>query len=439
MNVLGLDIGSSSVKAGIVRQGKIVGSLVRASFPTHFDGARAEVPTDGVLKAIASAVADLGSRAKKVDAVNFSVMSPAWVAMDRKGKALTPLVTHQDRRSVEIARDLAQRVGEKRWLGIAGNLPFPGGISATTAAWFAKNQPGILRRADLIGHLNTYLHRQITEACVIDHSNASFTGLYETVKQGGWSEELCHAVGVESSRLPRILESNVVPGVVKLAAARKLGITQGMPVMTGMIDTSSAMVLAGATVGQLFNVSGSTDVLGLCVDEPRPHPRLLTRALGIGRKWMSVGTLAAAGSAITWMKAQFFSEMSTNAYYKLVSTLAHSSRRHAAMSGVEFDPYLAGERTSIEQKKAAFRGLTLATTREDLLIAVIDALAKASGARLALLQTNRARMLRRVITSGGAARSMHEVLHRDWPGRWTFASEEEASLRGLSAVDPVQA
>jgi len=37
-------------------------------------------------------------------------MSPAWCAMDAKGRALTPLVTHQDRRSVDIAVEIEATV-----------------------------------------------------------------------------------------------------------------------------------------------------------------------------------------------------------------------------------------------------------------------------------------------------------------------------------------
>ena len=37
----------------------------------------------------------------------------------------------------------------------------------------------------------------------------------------------------------------------------------------------------------MLDVAGSTDVLAVCTDKPRPHERLLTRALGVGRLWMS--------------------------------------------------------------------------------------------------------------------------------------------------------
>jgi xylulokinase len=431
MPILGLDIGSSSIKAAIVRGGRIIGRLARAEYPTRRDGPRVEVDPRHILRAIAKAIADLGKSVRIVEAIGLSVMSPAWLAMDAKGKPLTPIITHQDRRSVAIAHELEKRVGKQTYLKIAGNRPFPGGISCTTAAWFAKNHPAILKRAGLIGHLNTFLHRQMTGKRVIDRSNASFTGFYETMKQGGWNAELCRAAGVAIRQLPEIFESDVVPGKLLPGMAGELGLTAGIPVMAGAIDTSAAMFLAPPRVGQLLNVSGSTDVLALCTNKPRPEDHLLTRALGIGKLWMSVGTLAAAGSSIDWMREQFFREMNENAFFRLVTKLS----RHQS-SPVTFDPYLAGERAEIDQKQAAFRNLTLATTREEMLTAVVDALAKASAARLKLLQSRGTNILKNVITSGGTAAALANVLHRDWPGRWTFHYEKEASLRGLSVLMP---
>jgi hypothetical protein len=89
---------------------------------------------------------------------------------------------------------------------------------------------------------------------------------------------------------------------------------------------------------------------------------------------------------------------------------------------------------SIEQRQAAFTGLTLATTREQILSAVIEALAAASAARIELLRTRRARIDHLVLVSGGVSDGLGRLLHRDWPGKWRFFSEEEASLRGLGTL-----
>lgn len=465
MNLLGIDVGSSSVKTAVLRGGKVVGKITRAYFPTRHDGVKVEVDSNVILQAIVASVAALGAGARRADAVALAVMSPAWVAMDAKGKALTPVVTHQDRRSVEVATELEDRVGRERHLRLAGNRPFPGGISSTTWAWYRKHAPEVLRRADLVGHLNTFLHRRLTGSRVADPSNASFMGLYRTIDQGGWSEELCDAAGASPALLPEVREADRVGGTLTRSAAARLGLAQGLPVTVGIVDTSAAMLLTGARPGQLLNVCGSTDVLALCTDHPRPHEKLLTRALGVGRRWMSVSTLAAAASAIYWVKREMFPDWPVAKFQREVRRIGLGKRsknyppkridrrapRGAArdagrsasgdsaspsVDGVHFDPYLAGERTSIEQRRGAFTGLTLATTRQEMLGAVIEALVQASARRLALLDTGDVKILHRVVVSGGQQDRLDELFHRDWPGRWTFHAEDEATLRGLGRLVP---
>jgi xylulokinase len=430
MVILGIDVGSSSVKAGILRNGRIVGEITRSPFRTMYDGVCAEVKAEDVVKAITKGIASAGKRAKSVDLIAISVMAPSWVAMDKHGKAITPIITHQDRRSVEIAREIEKRVGKKRHLHLAGNRPFPGGISSTTCAWFLQNEKALMRRADLVGHLNTLLLRQLTGARATDPSNASFMGLYRTLTLGGWNEELCAAIGLSKNLLPDVLESNAIAGQVTKGGANRFGLAEGTPVVTGTMDTSAALLLIGAKPGQLLNVSGSTDVLALCTDKPKPHERLLTRAVGVGKRWMSVSTLAAAGSAVMWAKDQLFADLTKDKFFALVEKLATSRRE----TTVRFDPYLAGERTSIEQKQAAFSGLTLATTREDMLAAVIESLAEASAARITLLREVNGHINHRVVTSGGMQRGIGKVLYRDWKGRWIFHAEKEATLRGLATL-----
>jgi xylulokinase len=433
--LLALDIGSSSVIAGILRGKKTILEAPRVFFKSNHKGGRVEVDAAEMLGAVKRAIAGLNGEAKRVDAIALAVMAPAWVAMDRKGRALTPIVTHQDRRSVEMAAEIEKRVGKERHLRIVGCRPFPGGISSTTWAWYRMHEPGRLKGVDLIGHLNTFLHRQMTGTRVIDPSNASFTGLYRTLKLDGWSEELCGDLGVSLSILPEVLEANRIGGRITAEAAASMDLLAGTPMMTGLMDGSAGMLTAGANHGQLFNVCGSTDVLALCTETPRPQERLLTRALGIGRKWLAVSTLAAVASAIYWARDQFYREWPIEKFRGELFRLAKLGAK--ASGGVVFEPYMAGERTSIEQRRAAFTGLTLAATRENMLSAILEGLIKASAERFPLLEATGTKLLPDVVVSGGADR-LDKLMHRDWPGKWKFRAVTDATMRGLGMTTPVE-
>lgn len=428
MNVLAIDVGSSSVKMGLLRGGKVVSSA-RQSFPTQYDESRAEVDADSLLRAIRKAAAELGEARKRIDCVALATMSPSWVAIDAKGRALTPVITHQDRRSVRIAEQIEHRVGRQRHLDLAGMRPIPGGLSSTTCAWFLKHERSLMKRADLVGHVQTLLLRQFCGSRVVDPSHASFMGLFSTLTLDGWNDELCDAIDVPRRLLPEIRQADEIGGTLSADAARSLGVAQGTPVLVGMIDTGAAVLLAGAKVGQLVNVVGTTDVLALCTDRPRPHERLLLRALGVGRRWLAVGTLGSAGSSIEWARRELFADLSDNAFYALVDRLSKVSS-----NSVRFEPYLAGDRCTVEQRRASFHDLTLSTTRHDLLAAMLHALARASAERIELLRSGGTSIRRRVLISGGGGGALARLMHRDWPGRWSFWTEDEATMRGLAVL-----
>ena len=68
MNLLGIDVGSSSVKSAVLRDGKVVGKITRAYFLTRHEGVRVEVDPAAVLKAERDTVRELGPRAGRVEA-----------------------------------------------------------------------------------------------------------------------------------------------------------------------------------------------------------------------------------------------------------------------------------------------------------------------------------------------------------------------------------
>lgn len=433
MRVLGIDIGSSSVKVALLT-GADPRRFGHAPYQTTYDvtgtRARAEVPLRNIDRAIRQAIAELGDAARTVDRVAISAMSPSWLALDARGRPLTPVVTHQDRRSLDEAREIERRVGKARHLKLAGNRPAPGGISSTTLAWHLAHQKSVMRRASLVGHLGTWLHFALSGSRTIDRSQAGFTGLLD-VRTLEWSDELIDAVGVDKRLLPRVVDSDEIVGRVTPAAARRFGLTAGIEVVAGCVDGSGAMFAVGARAGQLVNVSGSTDVLALCVDRPSPADGLLTRPLGVGKRWLSVGTIAAAGTALSWAQKTLFADLDRKAFFRHVAQVA---RRPAP--SITFDNALAGSRTDVEPRAAKLDGLTLATTRDDILAALVADLARESGERLKrLAEANKGTTIHSdVVATGGGGELASTVFRRDWPKRFRFRVEKESTLRGLFAI-----
>jgi xylulokinase len=417
------------------------------------------VPVERIEAALREAVGRVD--VSQASAVGLITMAPAWLAMDERGGPITPLVTHQDRRSLKQARRIEAEVGRERHLALAGNRPTPGGISSTTAAWFVQNTE-VIDRAAILGHLPTYLIHRLTGEWTIDPSNAGFSGLMD-VATLDWSAQLCAAAGVRREKLPPIVElgacssgdlaaapsraSSGDAGQRRVAAATSarrlglrsgendLGIPAGLPLIGGLVDGSGAMLLAGAKPGQIVHSVGSTDVVALCLDRPMPREGLLCRPLGYDGLWLSAATLAAGGSALSWARDVLFAGASEEERNDLLRAAAAGDA-----GGVRFDPHLAGDRQSVDQPMGAFTGLTLATTREQMLAAVVEALVESSGERigrlLSLADEAGVAVERRVVVTGRLGEVLDEAIHSRWPGSWTFDQQESATVRGLGRLWP---
>lgn len=441
VTTLAIDVGSSSVKAGVLLGTTPVGVVVREEFRTSYDGVRAEVHATDVIRAVSRAAkrAVRSAVGKPADVVALSCMSPSWVAMDKWGDALTPVVTHQDRRALEQARAIEKVVGKKQHLRVTGNRPVPGGISSTTAMWFAMHEKGAMRRARFVGHLQTLLLARWTGVAAMDPSNASFTGFWRTCENevpcdgsSNWEPGLVELAGLKVEQMPRVFQGDAVAGTAHSAGARELGVKSGTAVITGVVDTSAAFLLAGARPGMLINNAGSTDVLGVVLEEPRPDERYLTRALGVGGKWVAVTTIPAAGSAVVWARKTLFADLTDKAFFELLHRVAERVE-----TDVTCDLDLGGSRISVEQPSGAFRNLRLSTTREEMLAALLDALAERSAERLELLRHavgRGGRIRREVLRTGGTGAVLADVLYRGWKGKWAFADVPEATLLGLGQL-----
>lgn len=284
-----------------------------------------------------------------------------------------------------------------------------------------------MKRADLVGHLSTWFIRNACGTRVTDPSNAAFMGVYESLTLQGWSDELIETLGVKRSLLPDVREANVIAGHVSREGASAFGLPQGVPVLTGCMDGSAAMMAAGDKVGQMTNVSGSTDVLALLVERPKPHPGLLTRPLGMGKRWLAVCTLAAAGSALEWAWRTLYSELDRDAFYARAPAVVKKP------TSVQVDAHLAGSRVAIDERCGSITQLRLSHDRDDILAALCHALSRDSADRLALFKKQYRTILPTVAMTGGVQRGLSDLLRREWSkhGRWRFRSVDHATLRGL--------
>jgi sugar (pentulose or hexulose) kinase len=425
-------VGTQSLKASIVdRSLSIVENAQVAYAPQVKAKNRVEIDAEILWKAFIDACSAL-QYVKEVEAVSLSTLCPSLLAIDADGKPLSLIILHLDRRSYHQARWLLRKVGEAKILKIAGNLPIPGGISITSLLWLKENEPAIYNRKDVtFGHAVTFFIKRLTGRFVIDPSNASFTGLYDTVGYTDWHHDLLQAARIQMDKLPVVIRSTEVAGDLMKSAALSSGLPPYIPVLAGANDTTCAAVGAGVTEpGTLMNTSGTVEIMVLCLDQPLVSRNHLLRTHAYPKRWLAMRTVGAGGASVEWFRRNFCREMTKKAFYDQYLADVLSATRHAE---TRFQPFLAGDRHRIRQKSGAFTRLTLNTTREDCLLALVHGIV--SFQIKGLMEWERSISLRRYIQHvGGGASDAYTRYKQEMLKNFTFIRRGETAVIGAAKL-----
>jgi xylulokinase len=369
--ILALDIGTSSLKAGIFDQSDHLVLTDKEDYEYETLGMDVQMDPEKIWRAFLKVTQRISDYLGKVELIVPCVLSPSLIPMDESGNPLYPSIIHWDRRSVKQARKALSLIGKERFLKLAGNLPYPGGISLTSLLWIKEKEPGIFKKAFQFGHMNTFFLKRLTGRWGIDPTNASLTGLYHTVSRSGWIEDFAREFEIPVEKLPPVIQCLDLVGEVTGEVSSVTGIRSGTPVLMGSNDTSSAALGAGVVEnGQILNISGSGELCAVCLDKPIPDEKHYLRTHPLPNRWL-IFDLTTGGFALEWFRSQFCREINEDAFYHSYLSAILTEKRKTT---VKFLPHLAGDRTSLKQKRASFSGLTLDASREDCLCAISEAI-----------------------------------------------------------------
>jgi len=367
--ILSVDFGTSSTKMAVLDENlnMLCDTKVEYTYEV-INKTHAQIDAEILYSAFLKGIDNMAEYKDKIDVIVPCVFSPALIAMDKDGNPLYPAIIHLDRRSYPQSEFALKAVGKDNFLNINGNLPFPGGISLTSILWIKDNLPEIYKNTYVFGHCNTFFHKKLVDKWVIDPSNASFTGLYETIKGGGWSKELCDALEIDVNKLPDILPSMSIVGHLSKEAAEETGLRSGIPVIMGANDTTSAAFGAGAVNnGDILNISGSSEIVTVTTDNPIPNESYYLRTSMEADKWLYL-TITVGGFAVEWFRKEFCKDMDKKEFF---GEYFPEILKKDIKTDVIFEPYLAGDRHSLVLKTGAFKGLTFDTTRNDVFLGLL--------------------------------------------------------------------
>ena len=279
MLLLGIDLGSSSVKASIMdgASGECVASAFYPGEEMKIIAARpgwAEQDTEDWWLNLKSAdhdcVSQLGYRKSGIGAIGISYQMHGLVAVGSDMKPLRPSIIWCDSRAVSYGQAAFEKLGSDFCLSHLLNSP--GNFTAAKLAWVKENEPDLYGRIYRIMLPGDYMAMRMTGEAL-----TSFTGLSEGIfwdfSRGELSGELMEYFGFSRDIIPDQVESFSVQGRLLESAARELDLPAGIPVSYRAGDQpNNALSLNVLQPGEVAATAGTSGVIYGVTDKTRFDP-----------------------------------------------------------------------------------------------------------------------------------------------------------------------
>ena len=423
--VIGVDIGTQSTKALLTdTRGRIIAQCAKGYQPDTPRPLWAEqwpqVWLDAVLDAIAGCVAkasrtEPGFTAERVRGICIGgLYGGSGIPVDARMQPLHPCLIWMDRRATNEVDQVRATLDVDRLGDITGN-----GVDSyygyTKMLWLRNQRPDVFAKTWAFLPPNAFVIHALTGEIAVDRSSAGNIGGVYDLRAGTWSSEMLDALGIPASMMPqRIVASSDVVGRLTAAAAERLGVPAGTPIVAGGVDAAVATLAAGVTrPGQHVAMIGSSMCWGYIAHEVDARRGLvcMPHVFGGLHDLYVFGGASTAGAAVTWFRDQFCRDETQAAVARGVDVhdLLDAAARGIppGAEGMLFLPYLMGERSPIWDGRAsgAFVGLSLYHRREHLYRAVLEGVAFALRHNIDAGAAAAATLHDDLIVVGGAAHS----------------------------------
>ncbi len=383
--LVGLDVGTTGCKAVVFDPGGSILGYGFREYPILCDAPAkaeqdAEVVWQAALEALREAVSRSGIHA--VEAIGVSVQGDAIIPVGRGFAPLGNALLGMDYRPAGLAEECGRTLGARNLFELTGMRPHPIN-SIIKALWLKQQMPRLFERAWKIVTYADFILGRLGADPVMDWTMASRTMAFD-LRRRSWATTVLDSLGIDPSLLSRPAPSGETVGTLGEPAAAQAGLQPGALLVTGGHDQACAALGAGVNRGGIGVLSaGTADVLSTAFMEPKLNDAMFNGfypcSLHAKRDMYFTFALNHIGGVLLrWYRDTFGAEEVRTAaaagrdpYDLLVEAIPEGP------SPVMVLPHFNGSGNPVcdMSSRGAIVGLTLSTTRPDIVKAILECVA----------------------------------------------------------------
>ena len=371
---IGIDLGTSSVKLLLMDELGEIKNVVTKDYPLEFPqpGWSQQAPQDWH-KAVMEGIPQLleGFDGKNVAGIGCGGQMHGLVILDKEDNVIRPAILWNDGRTAEQVEYLNNVITKEKLSALTANIAFAG-FTAPKVLWIKENEPENFAKIAKIMLPKDYVNYILTGVHACDYSDASGMLLLD-VQNKCWSQEMLRICGITEAQMPKLFESYDCIGTVKADVAKALGLGENVKVAAGAGDNAAAAVGTGVVGEGGCNISLGTS--GTVFISSKTFGVDSTNALHAFAHadggYHLMGCMLSAASCNKWLLEDIFGTSDHAAEQAAIQ------EENLGQNHTYFLPYLMGERSPINDTNArgTFIGMTMDTSRADLVQAVLEGVA----------------------------------------------------------------
>lgn len=371
---IGIDLGTSAMKLLLMDAEGTIHNTVTKEYPLEFPqpGWSQQNPEDWK-KALMEGVPELlqGFDGSEVAGIGCGGQMHGLVVLDAQDNVIRPAILWNDGRTAKQVDYLNNVIGKEKLSSLTANIAFAG-FTAPKILWMQENEAVNFQKIAKIMLPKDYINYILTGVHSCDYSDASGMLLLD-VEHKCWSKEMLEICGVTESQMPELFESFECIGTVKPEMAAKLGICETVKVVAGAGDNAAAAVGTGVVGEGGCNISlGTSGTVFISSEKFGVDSTNGLHAFAhADGGWHLMGCMLSAASCNKWFCEDILKTTDFSGEQRDIQ------EEKLGENHVYFLPYLMGERSPINDTNArgTFIGMTMDTSRADLVQAVLEGVA----------------------------------------------------------------
>ena len=378
MIFLGLDLGTTGVKAAVYDETGTLLTLSYDVYKKHVAAGKRELMADDIWNSCEKVLKEALKEHPGQEKAAFAVSSfgEAFVCMDQDGHVLTPVMLLTDDRGTKEFESVVASVGSGKIMDICGLKPHMS-YSASKILYLKNYCPEQFEKTKYILLMEDFIYFKLGGRRYTDYSLASRTMLFDVHKKA-WSKELLDAFGLNEDLFSQPVQGGTVIGNVLPDVARQLGFPKDTYLVMGGHDQGCCALAGRGKESYTVCSMGTSACLTPVLTNPLPVEMIRENGFPyepflIRDRYITLAYNVTSGLLVDWFVKTFAkkeAELGEEVFKILESEMPSAGTRIFVL------PYLHGSGTPYLDPGArlAFAGIDETCSRGDMYKAVLEGL-----------------------------------------------------------------